>query len=207
MPLAPRPSTPRVFPEPEHHTYHHRGRTPALRRCRRRADVATCPRHDGVVAQLRCLVAPTHGPFSRGCAGPSWLRPILRVARPPHGRSQRRRALCPCAAAGGRAGGCRCARPRRCPASAALGAGLPAQRLIVYAPVYGPTTVRTRFRLLARLAQQHRVTAGLAWLSRQERGADRAAAVAGPGGGRLFRSTPRPPPWREGESWRRPGRC
>ena len=55
------------------------------------------------------------------------------------------------------------------PAIAALGAGLPAQRLIVYAPVYGPTTVRTRFRLLARLAQQHRVTAGLAWLSRQER--------------------------------------
>ncbi len=55
------------------------------------------------------------------------------------------------------------------PASAALGAGLPAQRLIVYAPVYGPTTVRTRFRLLARLAQQRRVTAGLDWLSRQER--------------------------------------
>ena len=55
------------------------------------------------------------------------------------------------------------------PAIAALGAGLPAQRLIVYAPVYGPTTVRTRFRLLARLAQQRRVTAGLAWLSRQER--------------------------------------
>ena len=55
------------------------------------------------------------------------------------------------------------------PAIAALGAGLPAQRLVVYAPVYGPTTVRTRFRLLARLAQQRRVTAGLAWLSRQER--------------------------------------
>ena len=47
------------------------------------------------------------------------------------------------------------------PAIAALGAGLPAQRLVVYAPVYGPTTVRTRFRLLARLAQQRRVTAGL----------------------------------------------
>ena len=55
------------------------------------------------------------------------------------------------------------------PAIAALGAGLPAQRLVVYAPVYGPTTVRTRFRFLARLAQQRRVTAGLAWLSRQER--------------------------------------
>ena len=55
------------------------------------------------------------------------------------------------------------------PAIAALGAGLPAQRLVVYAPVYGPTTVRMRFRLLARLAQQRRVTAGLAWLSRQER--------------------------------------
>ncbi len=55
------------------------------------------------------------------------------------------------------------------PAIAALGAGLPTQRLIVYAPVYGPTTVRTRFRFLARLARQRRVTAGLAWLSRQER--------------------------------------
>ncbi len=55
------------------------------------------------------------------------------------------------------------------PAIAALGAGLPAQRLIVYAPVYGPTTVRARFRLLARLAQQRPVTAGLTWLSRQER--------------------------------------
>ena len=55
------------------------------------------------------------------------------------------------------------------PAIAALGAGLPAQRLVVYAPVYGPTTVRTRFRLLARLAQQRRVMAGLAWLARQER--------------------------------------
>ena len=53
------------------------------------------------------------------------------------------------------------------PAIAALGAGLPAQRLVVYAPVYGPTTVRMRFRLLARLAQQRRVMAGLAWLSRQ----------------------------------------
>ena len=55
------------------------------------------------------------------------------------------------------------------PAIAALGAGLPAQRLIVYAPVYGPTTVRMRFRLFARLARQRPVTAGLAWLSRQER--------------------------------------
>ena len=55
------------------------------------------------------------------------------------------------------------------PAIAALGAGLPAQRLVVYAPVYGPTTVRARFRLLAYLAQQRPVTAGLAWLSRQER--------------------------------------
>ena len=55
------------------------------------------------------------------------------------------------------------------PAIAALGAGLPAQRLVVYAPVYGPTTVRTRFRLLARLARQRRVAVGLAWLSRQER--------------------------------------
>ncbi len=55
------------------------------------------------------------------------------------------------------------------PAIAALGAGLPAQHLVVYAPVYGPTTVRTRFRLLAHLAQQRPVTAGLAWLSRQER--------------------------------------
>ena len=55
------------------------------------------------------------------------------------------------------------------PAIAALGAGLPAQRLIVYAPVYGPTTVRMRFRLLVRLARQRPVTAGLDWLSRQER--------------------------------------
>ena len=55
------------------------------------------------------------------------------------------------------------------PAIAALDAGLPAQRLVVYAPVYGPTTVRMRFRLLARLARRRRVTAGLAWLSRQER--------------------------------------
>ena len=55
------------------------------------------------------------------------------------------------------------------PAIAALDAGLPAQRLVVYASVYGPTTVRMRFRLLARLARRRRVMAGLAWLSRQER--------------------------------------
>ena len=79
------------------------------------------------------------------------------------------------------------------PAIAALAAGLPAQRLVVYAPVYGPTTVRTRFRLLTRLARQRPVTAGLAWLSRQERvltllrrwlgqeksGPDRTGGVAG----------------------------
>ena len=55
------------------------------------------------------------------------------------------------------------------PTIAALVSGLPAQHLVVYSPVYGSMTVRTRFRLIVRLARPRRVTAGLAWLARQER--------------------------------------
>ncbi len=78
------------------------------------------------------------------------------------------------------------------PAIATLAGGLPARRLIVYAPVYGPTTVRTRFRLLARLAQQRRVPAGLAWLARQERALTLLGRWLGQEGG--GRSDPPPSP-------------